>query len=139
MSFSTSARWPKGSSPLHARAHLARATLAALRGAAASAFVRRLTIRYGGDGPHVTGRIAFAIEVEEDDIDGGYSARCLDLPGCRSDGDTEEEAVNNLIEAIAGVLEARMQRTRSDPTAITHIDLPQAESGRKRGIELLLT
>jgi len=65
---------------------------------------------HGGDGPHVTGRIAFAIEVEEDDIDGGYSARCLDLPGCRSDGDTEEEAVNNLIEAIAGVVEARMQR-----------------------------
>ena len=38
--------------------------------------------------------------------DGGYSAQCLELPGCVSEGDTWEEALENIKEAILGYLEA---------------------------------
>jgi predicted RNase H-like HicB family nuclease len=38
--------------------------------------------------------------------DGGYSAQCLELPGCVSEGDTWEEALENIKEAILGFLEA---------------------------------
>jgi predicted RNase H-like HicB family nuclease len=38
--------------------------------------------------------------------EGGYSAQCLELPGCVSEGDTWEEALENIKEAILGYLEA---------------------------------
>lgn len=54
--------------------------------------------------------MTFHVEIEEDMLDGGYVAKCNDLPGCYSHGDTEQEAAENLVEAIVGVMEARMQR-----------------------------
>jgi len=33
-------------------------------------------------------------------IDGGYIAECVELPGCMSQGDTEEEAKANIVDAI---------------------------------------
>ena len=33
--------------------------------------------------------------------DGGYIAKCLDIPGCISEGSTREEALANIHEAIA--------------------------------------
>ncbi|MEM2930964.1 MAG: type II toxin-antitoxin system HicB family antitoxin [Thermoproteota archaeon] len=41
---------------------------------------------------------------EEDE--GGYSVQCLELPGCISEGETREEALVNIREAIEGYLEA---------------------------------
>ena len=38
--------------------------------------------------------------------DGGYSIQCLELPGAISEGETKEEALNNIKEAIQGYLEA---------------------------------
>jgi predicted RNase H-like HicB family nuclease len=38
--------------------------------------------------------------------EGGYSAQCLELPGCISEGETREEALKNIKEAIKGYLEA---------------------------------
>lgn len=38
---------------------------------------------------------------------GGYSAWVLELPGCISQGDTREEVLANIREAIEGYLEAR--------------------------------
>ena len=38
--------------------------------------------------------------------EGGYSAQCLELPGCISEGETREEALANIREAIEGYLEA---------------------------------
>lgn len=38
--------------------------------------------------------------------DGGYSIQCLELPGAISEGDTKEEALENIREAIQGLLEA---------------------------------
>lgn len=37
--------------------------------------------------------------------EGGYSAQCLELPGAISQGETKEEAVRNVKEAIELVLE----------------------------------
>lgn len=53
--------------------------------------------------------MAYRVQVTPDPIDGGYVAECLDLPGCLSDGDTEEEARANLEDAIAEVLAVRQQ------------------------------
>ena len=38
--------------------------------------------------------------------EGGYSVQCLELPGCISEGETREETLANIREAIEGYLEA---------------------------------
>lgn len=52
----------------------------------------------------------FEIEVTEDELDGGFVVQCLNLPGCMSQGETVEEAFDNIGEAIGGVLAARNKR-----------------------------
>ena len=47
-------------------------------------------------------RFTVVLEPEED---GGYSVHCPTLPGCVSQGDTREEALENIQEAILLVLE----------------------------------
>jgi len=37
---------------------------------------------------------------------GRLSVQCLDLPGCISEGETKEEALRNIREAIEGYMEA---------------------------------
>lgn len=41
------------------------------------------------------------VVVEYDPETKGYSVYCPELPGCASAGDTEEEALDNIKEAIA--------------------------------------
>lgn len=41
----------------------------------------------------------------EKEEEGGYSAQCLELPGAISQGETKEEALRNIKEAIELVLE----------------------------------
>ena len=48
----------------------------------------------------------------EKDEDGYFVAHCPALPGCHSQGHTEEEALDNIKEAIALCLEARLERAR---------------------------
>jgi predicted RNase H-like HicB family nuclease len=43
----------------------------------------------------------FRVVLEFDPVVGCYSAVCPELPGCASDGDTEEEARQNFEEAIS--------------------------------------
>jgi predicted RNase H-like HicB family nuclease len=81
-----------------------------IRAAVRSARVEWKGVNHDESGATLTTNVTFTVEVEEDTLDGGYVARCVDLPGCYSQGDTEEEAVSNLVEAISGVMEARMQR-----------------------------
>ena len=56
----------------------------------------------------------FLINVEPDDEDGGYVASCLSLPGCHSQGETVEEALANIVDAIQAytVALAREHRQR---------------------------
>jgi predicted RNase H-like HicB family nuclease len=41
--------------------------------------------------------------------EGGYTVRCLELPGAISQGETKEEALTNIKEAIGLVLEVLSQ------------------------------
>jgi predicted RNase H-like HicB family nuclease len=50
----------------------------------------------------------FNITIERDD-EGRYVAECTDLPGCLSEGDTLEETVDNISEAIIGCLKSRLK------------------------------
>lgn len=50
------------------------------------------------------------LEIAEE---GGYTARCLELPAAISEGDTREEALENIREAIGLVLEATEEQARA--------------------------
>jgi len=52
----------------------------------------------------------FKIILKPDPEDGGYNVSCPALPGCHSQGETEDEAVDNIKDAIVGCLEALNQR-----------------------------
>lgn len=52
----------------------------------------------------------FNIVLEEDLEDGGYIVHCPALKGCWSQGDTIEEALQNIKEAIAGYLKTLNER-----------------------------
>ena len=52
------------------------------------------------------------LEAQEE---GGYTVRCLELPGAISEGDTKEEAMVNIKEAIGLVLEVLSQDYAEDP------------------------
>lgn len=47
----------------------------------------------------------FTVVLREEDV-GGYSVRCVELPGAISQGETREEALKNIKEAIELYLEA---------------------------------
>ena len=44
----------------------------------------------------------FKIVIRPDLEDGGFNVSCPALQGCHSQGETEEEAINNIQEAIEG-------------------------------------
>jgi predicted RNase H-like HicB family nuclease len=48
----------------------------------------------------------FKVILEEDEEVGGYVVSCSGLPGCVSQGDTVEEALDNIKEAIQACLES---------------------------------
>ncbi len=59
----------------------------------------------------------FTVVLDKEE-DGGYSVQCVELPAAISQGDTKEEALKNIKEAIELVLEvleekARKQRPKS--------------------------
>jgi len=54
----------------------------------------------------------FKVVLQQDE-DSGYVVSCPALPGCHSQGDSMEEAMENIKEAIAGCLESLAEeRTR---------------------------
>ncbi|OGF67997.1 MAG: hypothetical protein A2Y62_21535 [Candidatus Fischerbacteria bacterium RBG_13_37_8] len=46
--------------------------------------------------------------------EGGYWAEVPSLPGCATQGDTIEELIENVYEAVAGYLEAREKHIKLD-------------------------
>ena len=54
----------------------------------------------------------FTVKLEESD-EGGYTAQCLELPAAISEGDTKEEALENIKEAIQLVIEVSREQARS--------------------------
>jgi predicted RNase H-like HicB family nuclease len=55
------------------------------------------------------------IEPLADSDGGGYLATVPDLPGCMSDGETPEEALKNVQEAIASWIEAAREWKQEIP------------------------
>jgi predicted RNase H-like HicB family nuclease len=53
--------------------------------------------------------LSFTIALREDKEEGGFVAECLDMPGCVSQGETEEEAVQNIQSAIKACLEVMFE------------------------------
>ncbi len=54
----------------------------------------------------------FKVILKPDLEDGGFNVSCPALPGCHSQGDTEEEAIENIKDAIVGCLEALNERAK---------------------------
>jgi len=48
----------------------------------------------------------FKVVLEEDEEVGGYIVSCPSLPGCLSQGETVDEALENIKEAIQACLES---------------------------------
>ena len=58
-----------------------------------------------------------------DEIDGGVIAECPEIPGCLSEGATEEEAIANLREAIEVCLEVRRERGLPLTVAMREVEI----------------
>ncbi len=53
------------------------------------------------------------IVIKEDAEDGGFNVSCPALPGCHSQGETVEEAVQNIKDAIQGCIAALNDRAKT--------------------------
>jgi len=54
-------------------------------------------------------KLALRVMLRPDEIDGGFVVECPDIPGCISQGETIQEALANIGEAIQGCLEVRRE------------------------------
>jgi predicted RNase H-like HicB family nuclease len=52
------------------------------------------------------------VVITPDTEDGGYIVSCPALPGCHSQGDTMEEALANIRDAISGCINVLNERAR---------------------------
>lgn len=70
----------------------------------------------GGD-PTVEHHASWALtmSVQPDDCDGGFIAECAEVPGAMGQGETEDEALRDLVEAINAVVAVRLEQS-SDAT-----------------------
>jgi predicted RNase H-like HicB family nuclease len=61
------------------------------------------------------------LSVTPDGLDGGFIAECVDVPGAMAQGETQAEALENLIDAVQGVLAAGMEEQfrTIDPDAVS--------------------
>ncbi len=76
------------------------------------------------------GKFTVILEPEED---GGYSIHCPALPGCSSQGNSIEEALDNIKEAISGVLKVRHKEEMPVPTETSEMlteEIRQILAGR---------
>lgn len=51
--------------------------------------------------------------VLEEQPEGGFTVQCVEVPGAISQGETEDEALENIKDAIRGILEVRRAKARS--------------------------
>jgi antitoxin HicB len=68
-------------------------------------------------------KLEYAVRIERlaDSNGGGYLATAPDLPGCMSDGETPEEALKNVQEAIASWIEAAQEWKIDLPHPSSHL------------------
>ena len=56
------------------------------------------------------------VKLLSDELGGGWIAIVLDLPGCKSDGDTPHKALDNAFDAIACCIEGAHELGRQVPS-----------------------
>jgi len=61
--------------------------------------------------------VKYRVIIEQDE-DGMYIAECPTLPGCISQGETREEALVNIKDAIKGYLESMRKHNEPIPPSI---------------------
>jgi DNA-binding transcriptional MerR regulator len=61
----------------------------------------------------VAGGQAFTVVLTPDLEDGGYTVQCQEIPGAISEGDTEQEALDNIIDVLEEVL--RFEKEKQAP------------------------
>ncbi len=59
----------------------------------------------------------YRVTLEPDFESGGYVVSCPALPGCHSQGETQEEALANIREAIRAYLESLVKHNQLSPAA----------------------
>ena len=64
----------------------------------------------------------YAVVIHEEP-EGGFWAEVPALPGCYSQGETVDELMNNIREAISGVLEVMKEEGKRPETKIRILDL----------------
>lgn len=64
----------------------------------------------------------FVVSIDRDE-DGMYVAECSAIPGCVSQGKTEQEALSNITEAIKECLEVRAERGMPLTVSTREIDV----------------
>lgn len=64
----------------------------------------------------------FVVTVEKDE-DGAYVVECPAIPGCISQGRTEEEALENIRDAIRQCLEVRAERGMPLSVTVRQVDI----------------
>ena len=65
----------------------------------------------------------FRVVLRPDLEDGGYNVSCPALTGCHSQGDTQEEAIENIREAIVGCLEMLNERAKAHAASEKVVDV----------------
>ena len=68
-------------------------------------------------------KLEYAVRIERlaDGNGGGYLATAPDLPGCMSDGETPEEPLKNIQEAIVSWIEAAQEWKMDIPRPSLHL------------------
>ncbi len=74
-------------------------------------------------GSRTQSNMKLLVTLEQDET-GMIVAECPAIPGCVSQGKTEEEALVNIREAIAGCLEARAAHGMPLTVAVREVDVP---------------
>ena len=72
-----------------------------------------------GGGPNVK----YPVFLIPDEEDGGFIAECPSLPGCMSEGDTEEEAIENIKEAIRGCVKVREELNMPSSVIVRYVEV----------------
>lgn len=83
------------------------------------AAIRRIFRRFESERSDDHSMWMLTVRVREDSLDGGWVAECIDLPGCFSQGETKEEALYNLSDAIAGIVSLRLEQQFSDTPTVS--------------------
>jgi predicted RNase H-like HicB family nuclease len=71
--------------------------------------IRRIVRRFEAEREDDHANWILTVRVAPDTLDGGWVAECPELPGCVAQGETRDEALSNLSEAIAAVISLRLE------------------------------